>query len=805
LRPLRLILYLMGLAWSFLGVAIIADVFMGAIEKITSKKTRKLDKERNRYVTVTVWNSTVANLTLMALGSSAPEILLNCIEIVADDFYLGGLGPSTIVGSAAFNLLVIIAVCVASIPAGEVRAIKEVGVYWLTAVWSLLAYIWLLVMVLGTSKYVIEVWEGVLTFLFFPLLVGSAYLMDRGYFGDWGGGSGSSNVLAAELSKEELAELELRIIKEHGPNLTSEQITKFVQIECGDKLSRAKYRIAATRGITGGRRIHTASRKAGEMIRSMSSGFSSKKKVVPVTPEEKALVEFAVFKHAVLESAGSVTVTVTRKGLLSLPVTVQYATREGSAKKGTDYEHTEGVLTFAPSETEQQITVRIVDDVTYEEDEEFYIDLAGPQVRSSDRQEVELGNKTITVMIVDDDMPGSISFVDEETRIQEKEEDSEVSLGVQRCHGSSGKVICMYHTEDDTARAGVHYESKSGELCFENTQMSAVIKVPILATGRYDRMEQFRVILEWPEDDKKRGGAKFDPDTDGGAECCIMTCIIEGGGAHKARVDSVMQMLQDNWAKASVGSSSWADQFREAIQVNGGDDDDDEEGDGGKASIIDWILHIVSLPWKLLFALCPPTDYCGGWGTFVTSLFFIGLVTALISDLAHFVGCTLGICDSITAITFVALGTSLPDTFASKTAAQQDPTADASIVNVTGSNSVNVFLGLGLPWMTAALKWHVGGATASWTARYGNDPDIAAEFRTNDGARFVVKDESLAYSVMVFTCCAIVCIVLLSVRRLLFGGELGGPELPKWGTSGLLVCLWISYVSISSAWAECDT
>jgi solute carrier family 8 (sodium/calcium exchanger) len=31
---------------------------------------------------VAVWNPTVANLTLMALGSSAPEILLSVIETV---------------------------------------------------------------------------------------------------------------------------------------------------------------------------------------------------------------------------------------------------------------------------------------------------------------------------------------------------------------------------------------------------------------------------------------------------------------------------------------------------------------------------------------------------------------------------------------------------------------------------------------------------------------------------------------------------------------------------------------------------
>merc|ERR1719253_553902 len=83
----------------------------------------------------------------------------------------------------------------------------------------------------------------------------------------------------------------------------------------------------------------------------------------------------------------------------------------------------------------------------------------------------------------------------------------------------------------------------------------------------------------------------------------------------------------------------------------------------------------------------------------------IGGGTAVIGELASFLGCCLGISDKITAITFVALGTSLPDTFASKTAAEQDPYADASVGNVTGSNSVNVFLGLGLPWVIGSWYW----------------------------------------------------------------------------------------------------
>lgn len=60
----------------------------------------------------------------MALGSSAPEILLNVVEITTGKFMAGALGPSTIVGSAAFNLLVILGVCVGAITEGT-RRIEE--------------------------------------------------------------------------------------------------------------------------------------------------------------------------------------------------------------------------------------------------------------------------------------------------------------------------------------------------------------------------------------------------------------------------------------------------------------------------------------------------------------------------------------------------------------------------------------------------------------------------------------------------------------------------------------------------------
>ena len=94
--------YLFGLLWLFAGVALLADAFMAAIEVITSEEVTKNDGSRDYKAMV--WNPTVANLTLMALGSSAPEIVLAIVEIAKNDMFTGDLGPSTIVGSAAFNL-----------------------------------------------------------------------------------------------------------------------------------------------------------------------------------------------------------------------------------------------------------------------------------------------------------------------------------------------------------------------------------------------------------------------------------------------------------------------------------------------------------------------------------------------------------------------------------------------------------------------------------------------------------------------------------------------------------------------------
>ncbi|CAF1312025.1 unnamed protein product [Didymodactylos carnosus] len=220
--------------------------------------------------------------------------------------------------------------------------------------------------------------------------------------------------------------------------------------------------------------------------------------------------------------------------------------------------------------------------------------------------------------------------------------------------------------------------------------------------------------------------------------------------------------------RLSVSRRTWTQQFYDALNVNGGDLE--------TATLSHYIGHVIAIFWKVLFAFVPPTQLAGGWCTFIVSLIFIGVLTALVGDVAAIFGCLVGLKDSVTAISLVAMGTSLPDTFASMIAAKNSKTADDAIGNITGSNSVNVFLGLGLPWVLAAIYWE------------------------SKNLPFTVKAGDLSFSVMIFSICCIISMAILILRRFLgvFGkAELGGTKIPKYVCSVIFILLWIIYIGLS--------
>lgn len=411
----RGIIYILSLAYLFVGVAILADKFMASIEMITSKKKVikvKDETGKSQTVVVRVWNETVANLTLMALGCSCPEILLSSIEIIGKGFEAGEMGPGSTVGSAAFNLFVIIGVCNWVIPEGEVRKIKRVSVFLVTATWSIFAYLWLYLITSVISPGIIEVWEALMTFAFFPMTVLSAYIADRHvHIYDYISKSyriGRNSVIVemttdtAEVvgydvnlhrdrmnrfkkfseehdNSEEAQEFEehrrsfiilLKNLRRKYPMLTSNQLELMATkelLERGSK-STAFYRLMTSK-MFNRFGLNDQSQQAALNFTELFQEFHSSANA----PAEQNVdhhvtkVFFSPGHYTVMENVGALDVTVVREGGdLNKKVFVDYTTEDGEATAGKDFSAAQGTLCFEPGVSSQTITIQIIDDELYE-------------------------------------------------------------------------------------------------------------------------------------------------------------------------------------------------------------------------------------------------------------------------------------------------------------------------------------------------------------------------------------------------------------------------------------------------------
>ena len=78
------------------------------------------------------------------------------------------------------------------------------------------------------------------------------------------------------------------------------------------------------------------------------------------------------------ENPGNATFIVTRSGVTTGTVTVDFAATSGTAISGTDFTATSGTLTFASGVTSQTITVPVLADTAFETTERFTVTLSDP-------------------------------------------------------------------------------------------------------------------------------------------------------------------------------------------------------------------------------------------------------------------------------------------------------------------------------------------------------------------------------------------------------------------------------------------
>src|SRR4051812_35367328 len=123
--------------------------------------------------------------------------------------------------------------------------------------------------------------------------------------------------------------------------------------------------------------------------------------VVTVTLPAIAVADLSLAEGASGTTSARFTVTLSKPG--GQPITVAYATADGTAKAGSDYEATSGTLTFAAGTTSQQVVVPITGDTLVEPDETFLVNLTGPGNAS-------LADAQATGTIRNDDTPPDLAL-----------------------------------------------------------------------------------------------------------------------------------------------------------------------------------------------------------------------------------------------------------------------------------------------------------------------------------------------------------------------------------------------------------
>ena len=176
---------------------------------------------------------------------------------------------------------------------------------------------------------------------------------------------------------------------------------------------------------------------------------------------------------------------------LSAPIgrtgVVTFATANGTATGGLDYQPTNGVLIFEPGVTNRTISVLLMPDSLSESNETFSVLLT-----SADG--LELNKVTALGTITDNDSNPSLAVDD--TTVTEGDAGGVVATFNVRLTAISGKIVTVsYSTANNTALAGLDFEDAYGVLSFPPGVTNRTVSVPIVGDVMPEPAKSFFVNL----------------------------------------------------------------------------------------------------------------------------------------------------------------------------------------------------------------------------------------------------------------------------------------------------------------------
>ena len=188
------------------------------------------------------------------------------------------------------------------------------------------------------------------------------------------------------------------------------------------------------------------------------------------------------------ETAASTNLVATLSAASEKPITVDYATSDGTATAGSDYTSGSGTITFAPGSTSENVPVAVLADTTDEANETVTVTLSNPT-------NVTLNDAIGELTITDDDSAPSISIAD----VTIPDETAVARTATVSLSAASAKTVAVdFATADGTATATNDYSSASGTLTFNPGVTSQTVSVTIIQDSIDEPDETFTIGLSNP-------------------------------------------------------------------------------------------------------------------------------------------------------------------------------------------------------------------------------------------------------------------------------------------------------------------
>ena len=233
----------------------------------------------------------------------------------------------------------------------------------------------------------------------------------------------------------------------------------------------------------------------------------------------------------------------------SMPVSVQWATADGTAQSASDYTAGAGNILFAPGEIAKTIPVAVNPDAGFEANETFTVNLIGAtNATIADAQAVG----TITN---DDAAPAvpSISIA-AQSGTEGNAGTTSMTFAVTLDVPTSNIVTVSYSTGAGTATAGADYVATNGTLTFAPGVTTQNIVVPVIGDTLVEGSETFSVTLSAPSNATLGTSAATGTILDDDTAPIVPSISISGAAAGEGNVGSTSMTFTVQLNAATVAT-----------------------------------------------------------------------------------------------------------------------------------------------------------------------------------------------------------------------------------------------------------